>query len=1042
MPAPDAPVPDVLSFDCPACGKTLKAKPSHAGRTTACPKCGEALTVPAAGASDADETAAAETAEDGFDESATPEPTEQVAAGFPPVIRTGPVVKDAPSNDEGPPIIERASPRSGRGRRRARSTADEGRSKVVPMAIGGGAVAALALGVAAFLFWPGDDAGGAAGENGPAMLAALPPQSVMEGERLEVSVVNTMDFDQRFNPKSPQEWTHKVVLSEAPEGARLSGSGTQFTWTPGEADGPGTASVTVALTHRATGDVTETATFEIAVAENDAPPWVAPLAAVVVGPGESTSLKVSAEDPDQPANALAFRLVGDVPDGVSIADDGTITFAPPANAPEVDAEFGVRVVETKADGGDGASTVAPVRLSVMSAGPGREPATPSVAMLDPQPAAPADAARADAAPADPAASEPEAMAEEPAAMAMAEEPAATEPDPAPADPAPEPAMRVAAKPELDAAEFGPLNDDEAAYEENFVAPLLALYGEPDDRRRPLLASKEYEQVRTLFATEFARMHEREIRQGLGDKSDEILAWLKERPDLRETLFNAFTPADDVAAGMTVFRELYDEFGDRLGKYGALATAAAVVWDDPVRGPYQYDHHAERAKAELPTEERPAAVENVRYFLDREDVMQGRAERLPWELLVMTIDHRTPIEERNFALANYGANRSRFGECYSQVPYDKEMLETESRRGALNGLPYTLPAILAKGGVCAHQADYASRVGKSLGVPAMYVRGDGKFGGAGHAWVMWVDVTGVTDSALKFSLESHGRYQDDHYYVGFLNDPQTGEETTDRDLMRRLHAVATDRDAARHADLLMRAYPIVAKRAGAEGEELSLDARFDYLDSVNQIDPWNAPAWRERAKLAADNAGDLSKDQARRLKLDLKKLFKDFAPFPDFTREVFSGISSYEPDAEKRLALQKQLLDLYAVAGRPDLSFEALPEYVDGLVANEQTGDAVGFIVQAVSKYAEEGRYVPDALDRLTELAKDRPEDLALFYVDFLPLIPPTRGNSPSEYAIAMHKRGIDAAEAANRDDLAKAFTERMRAIGEGKLKSPPKNGRS
>ncbi|MEM9701284.1 MAG: transglycosylase domain-containing protein, partial [Planctomycetota bacterium] len=594
-------------------------------------------------------------------------------------------------------------------------------------------------------------------------------------------------------------------------------------------------------------------------------------------------------------------------------------------------------------------------------------------------------------------------------------------------------------------------ENEAAYEEGFVAPLLAMYGEPDERRRPLLSKKNYEEVRALFAQEFARQHDRRIRAGLGEKADEILAWLGERTELRETLFNAFGPSDDVAAGMDVFRRLYDEFGEDLEAYGALATAASVVWDDPNRGPYSYDHHAKRAKASLPVEERPDAVENVRYFIDREPLMQGRAQLLPWEWLTLTIDHRTPIEERDWALGNYGNVRSDFGQCYAQVPYDNEMLRTESRSAALNGSPYTLPEILEHGGVCAHQADYASRVGKSLGVPAMEVTGDGKFGGAGHAWVMWVDVTGVTDSALKFTLKDHGRYQGDNYYVGDLNDPQTGRRSTDRELMRRLHAIATDRFAARHAKLLMRSYPILAKRARSEEKRsrrnepeaddataptgLNLEDRFDYLDGVNELDPWNAEAWRERARLANKNADSLTKAQVRRLKKDLDRLFRDFAPFPDFTAEVFTELSSYEKDEKKRLALQKQLLDLYASAKRPDLSFGMLPEYIDALVAQERTEEAIQTMFAAIMNYADEGLYVPDALDRLSQFEAVTPEMLANFYYEFVQEIPPTRGNDPSEYAVAMHKRGVEIAEEANRDDLAAFFTERMRAIGEGKLKS-------
>src|SRR5258706_8952988 len=53
------------------------------------------------------------------------------------------------------------------------------------------------------------------------------------------------------------------------------------------------------------------------------------------------------------------------------------------------------------------------------------------------------------------------------------------------------------------------------------------------------------------------------------------------------------------------------------------------------------------------------------------------------------------------------------------------------------LPISLPNLLAFGGVCAMQADFAARVGKSMGVAAEYVGGQAA-DGEGHAWVMWVE----------------------------------------------------------------------------------------------------------------------------------------------------------------------------------------------------------------------------------------------------------------------------------------------------------------
>ena len=102
---------------------------------------------------------------------------------------------------------------------------------------------------------------------------------------------------------------------------------------------------------------------------------------------------------------------------------------------------------------------------------------------------------------------------------------------------------------------------------------------------------------------------------------------------------------------------------------------------------------------------------------------------------------------------------------------------------------------------------------------------------------------------------------------------------------------------------------------------------------------------------------------------------------------------------------------------------------------------MGAVVAAVLKYADEGRYVPDALDLLEKLAGDRRAELLQFYTAFLPRIPPKRGTKPSEYAVAMHKRAIELAGAENRPDLAEAFTERLRLIGQGKLEWTDPNGR-
>src|SRR5262249_236735 len=146
----------------------------------------------------------------------------------------------------------------------------------------------------------------------------------------------------------------------------------------------------------------------------------------------------------------------------------------------------------------------------------------------------------------------------------------------------------------------------------------------------------------------------------------------------------------------------------------------------------------------------------KYVLDRQAKLKGLQQQLPWEFLIHTVNHKTPMDERTWAVTNYLKRRSGIGTIYKDIVYDTEMLRTKSEKCKLNGQPYTLPSIKEHGGVCAMQADFAARVAKSLVVPAEFVGGEANFGGL-HAWVMWVEVKAVNKDAVTFSLESFGRY---------------------------------------------------------------------------------------------------------------------------------------------------------------------------------------------------------------------------------------------------------------------------------------------
>ncbi len=509
---------------------------------------------------------------------------------------------------------------------------------------------------------------------------------------------------------------------------------------------------------------------------------------------------------------------------------------------------------------------------------------------------------------------------------------------------------------------------------------------------------EYKGVRAAYAKYFEAKHSPILKAGLGDDADAILEWLAANPELKETLLTAIDPDNDNPGGvMGVFRELWKSNPEAVKAHPNLAVATAVVWDNP-KGPYDYRGHQVRTRSLLP--ERMAkvgAVENFKYVIDHATKLKGPHLQLPWEFLVHVVNHRTPEEERDWAVSKYLSHRPGIGTIYKDVEYDMVMLRTQSEVCKLNGKPYTLASIREFGGVCAMQADFTSRVAKSLLVPAEYVGGESNSGGR-HAWIMWAEVKAVNKDAVAFTLESFGRYNIDQYYVGTLRNPQTGNEMTDRDLERRLTAVGSSPQNSRQADLLMRAYPIVSEK-----KEMTTARRLTYLKKVLGLYPMCDSAWTELAALHKD--GKLT-DPADATEL-ANKAFATFAKFPDFSWTLVDALLTPQKDKGSRTRLFERLVFSYEQLGRPDLACEARMKLVEYQVDAKDHQKAFAGLANTIRKFPSEGRYVPKMMTKLQDVTKDikgGPDQLARFYLEVLPHIPPKRGDDVSKYCVAMHEQ--------------------------------------
>jgi hypothetical protein len=153
--------------------------------------------------------------------------------------------------------------------------------------------------------------------NRPPSIAAIPNQSVVEGTQLQFTI-NASD------PDAGQSLGFS--MQGAPAGASLSAGGV-FTWTPTEAQAPGSQTVTIIVTDNGTPALSATNSFQLSATEVNAAPAIQPVADRTVDEGNLVAFNVAASDTDLPAQTLSFALQN-APAGATISGAGAFTWTP------------------------------------------------------------------------------------------------------------------------------------------------------------------------------------------------------------------------------------------------------------------------------------------------------------------------------------------------------------------------------------------------------------------------------------------------------------------------------------------------------------------------------------------------------------------------------------------------------------------------------------------------------------------------------------------------------------------------------------------
>jgi hypothetical protein len=147
------------------------------------------------------------------------------------------------------------------------------------------------------------------------------------------------------DPDAGQTLTYSLA-ADAPTGAIIDANSGQFTWTPSEAQGPGTYAFTVLVTDNGSPPRAAGQPASIAVTEVNRRPVLTPVGDRILNEGSLLTFTPIVVDPDQPANRLNFSLVANPPTGAAIdSDTGIFTWIPSEPQGPGTYPIGIRVVD-------------------------------------------------------------------------------------------------------------------------------------------------------------------------------------------------------------------------------------------------------------------------------------------------------------------------------------------------------------------------------------------------------------------------------------------------------------------------------------------------------------------------------------------------------------------------------------------------------------------------------------------------------------------------------------------------------------------------
>ncbi|MDX9912660.1 MAG: hypothetical protein RBS39_12595 [Phycisphaerales bacterium] len=447
----------------------------------------------------------------------------------------------------------------------------------------------------------------------------------------------------------------------------------------------------------------------------------------------------------------------------------------------------------------------------------------------------------------------------------------------------------------------------------------------------------------------------------------LLAALRESPVFMSTLALLVDEEHEDAGHVYALADrLLRERAEQVERFPDLAAAICVVHDESLT-----------VRINENTGVAPDAVAIFDHFATNRAAMVFSPTDVPATLAVFMVDVAASMDDVRWSMDQYKGDR-RVGNRYQEITYDTSYYRQGTPKKVSSPGMFTLPNIRRYGGVCADQAYFAAQVGKSIGVPTVYVYAQG--GDEAHAYVGFVEGSGRRAS---WNFDA-GRYEDYEDVVGWVTDPQTRRRISTSRVALRAEAVGASRD---ERELVV----ALADAAARLGEVRTSEAPWPPRDPTASTDvpdarrgargrdrgetPRLAEPGVESTLLEAGLSGCVSYERGWEMARDLVAsgevggkgrdvwagaiLKLCGTKYPDFAVEMLEPMAEGEKDPKARRRVYGELAA--SIRNRPDLSARLRIGEARAARASGDMASAYDILLGVIRGYAKEGPFVLPAI---------------------------------------------------------------------------------